>query len=187
MLFCNRTSGSRGVNDFFQSVERRAYQMACFATGNREDALDIVQDAMMAFVRRYADKPEEERRPLFFTILQNRIRDWHRRQNVRNRLTAWWLGKGPSGDQDIDPVTNLADPSGRTPEKEWVDSAAGEALKFAIGNLPLRQQQAFLLRSWEELSVAETARAMGCSEGSVKTHHARAVAALREQLKDQWP
>ena len=187
MVFCNRTSGSGGVNDFLQSVEKRAYQMAHFATGNPEEALDVVQDAMMAFVRKYADKPEEERRPLFFTILQNRIRDWHRRQNVRNRWNAWWVGKFRTDDEDADPVQDLADPRCLTPEKALTDSATGNALHGAIRRLPLRQQQAFLLRSWEELSVAETARAMGCSEGSVKTHHSRAVQALREMLKDEWP
>lgn len=175
------------MDEFLQSVERRAYQMAHFATGNSEEALDVVQDAMMAFVRRYEDKPEEQRRPLFFTVLQNRIRDWHRRQNVRHRFNAWWPGKSREADDDTDPVQDLADPKGVTPEKELVNNRAGSALQNAIARLPLRQQQAFLLRSWEELSVAETARAMGCSEGSVKTHHSRAVQALRELLKDEWP
>ncbi len=175
------------MDEFLQTVERRAYQMARFATGNPEDALDIVQDAMMAFVKRYADKPAEERRPLFFRIVQNRIRDWHRKQNVRNRWTAWWIGSYQDDEDDSDPIARLVDPKGRSPEKELSIRDSGTALQSAIERLPLRQQQAFLLRSFEELSVAETARAMGCAEGSVKTHHSRAVRSLREKLKDHWP
>lgn len=175
------------MDEFLQTVERRAFQMAQFATGNPEDALDIVQDAMMAFVKGYSNKPEEERRPLFFRIVQNRIRDWHRKQNVRNRWTAWWVGSKQDEEDDSDPIARLADPKGRTPEKELSINDSGEALQVAIENLPLRQQQAFLLRSWEELSVAETAKAMGCSEGSVKTHHSRAVQTLKILLKDHWP
>ncbi len=175
------------MDEFLQSVEQRAFQMARFATRNPDEALDIVQDAMMAFVKKYPDKPDAERRPLFFTILQNRIRDWHRRQNVRKRLTAWWMGSAKDEEDDSDPIAQLADPKGSSPERDLTLQDSGQAIETAISQLPLRQQQAFLLRSWEELSVAETARAMKCSEGSVKTHHSRAVHTLRKLLKDQWP
>lgn len=177
------------MDEFLQSVEKRAYQMARFATGNSDEALDLVQDTMLAFVRRYSDKAPEERRPLFFTILQNRIRDWYRRQSVRNRLSAWWFGsRGEEENSSApDPISQIPDPAGRSPEEHWRSGRVGEAINRAIEQLPLRQQQAFLLRAWEELSVTDTARAMGCSEGSVKTHYSRAVQTLRELLEEQGP
>ncbi|MFQ5482938.1 MAG: RNA polymerase sigma factor, partial [Nitrospinaceae bacterium] len=167
-----------------QSVEKRAFQMARFATGQADEAMDLVQDAMLAFVRRYQDKPEAERRPLFFRVLQNRIRDWRRRRQVRDRWFVWRPRATGDEREEADPIDALPDPGGETPESVLDARDAVQAINAAIGRLPFRQQQAFLLRTWEELSVADTARAMGCSEGSVKTHHARAVQSLREWLKD---
>ncbi len=161
--------------------------MAEFATGFEEDALDLVQEAMMAWVRRYSHKPEEEWRPLFFRILQNKIRDWYRRQAVKRRvfgLVGGWFGKE---DEESRTVEALPDPKGRDPASHLQNSDSGAALDSAIRELPLRQREAFLLRAWEEMSVADTARAMECSEGSVKTHYSRALAALRERLKEHGP
>lgn len=175
---------------FFSQIERRALYMAELATRQRETALDLVQDAMLALVERYASRPETEWGPLFHRILQSRINDWHRRNTVRNRWHAWF-GFGHSGhdedtDDEEDPIQQVADPHAKTPEQELLLHNAGQALQQALAQLPLRQQQVFLLRVWEGLSVAETAQAMDCSEGSVKTHYSRAVHKLRDTLGAHW-
>jgi RNA polymerase sigma-70 factor, ECF subfamily len=167
---------------FLAGVERRAYRMARLATGNSDDALDIVQDAMLKLVEKYADRGEAELGPLFHCIMQSRIRDWYRRSSVRNRLRSW-LG---NDDDEEDALQLVADPAGRGPD-EILEARGGiEALDVALGSLPLRQQQVFLLRAWEGLDVKDTARAMGCAEGSVKTHYSRALAALRVKLGEHW-
>ncbi len=171
------------LDEFLASVERRAFRMAQFATGQTEDALDIVQDTMLVLVRRYGDKPEAEWQPLFFRILQNRIRDWHRRRTVRNRWHQLWSG-WKSQDEEEDPIERLPDPAGTHPANQILATDSLSAVEAAVKQLPLRQQQAFFMRAWEELSVSETATAMQCSEGSVKTHYSRAVHALRDLLKD---
>ncbi len=182
---------NRVMERFLASVERRAFRMAVIATGEKEDALDIVQDAMLGLVKRYAARPEDEWRPLFFKILQNGIRDWGRRRSVRNRCMVWLkgFGKRESGDSTAgrDPVEFFADPKGRCPAERCVISGSMAVLESALGDLPTRQQQAFLLRAWEGLSVAETAIAMGCSAGTVKTLYSRAVHELREVLGEHWP
>jgi RNA polymerase sigma-70 factor (ECF subfamily) len=157
--------------------------MAQFATGNRDEALDIVQDAMLALARHYGGRSSDEWGPLFHRILQSRIHDWYRRRHTRHRWLAW-LG---TVDDDEDPLAALPDPDARRPEEQLANTRAGAALETALGNLPLRQQQAFLLRTWEGLDVAATAAAMGCSQGSVKTHYSRAVHTLRNLLEDHWP
>jgi RNA polymerase sigma-70 factor (ECF subfamily) len=167
-------------------VEKRAYRMALFAVKDVDNALDIVQDAMLDFVRRYRHLPAGEWPPLFFRVVQSRICDAHRRRSVRNRIMSW-LGRDDGDDEAHDLIENAPDPAGDSPLKALERQALGTALETAIGLLPLRQQQAFLLRSWEGLDVAETARAMGCSDGSVKTHYFRAVQALRKQLEGFGP
>jgi RNA polymerase sigma-70 factor (ECF subfamily) len=161
-------------------VEKKAFHYARIATGNEQDALDIVQDAMIKLVQRYAGRDEQEWGPLFHRILQSRIRDWYRRSLVRNRLRVWF---GSDEDED-DPLENQPDPVGHSPLGQLESGRFGEELERALGRLPNRQQQAFLLRAWEGLSVEETAQAMGCSAGSVKTHYSRAVHTLREQVED---
>nr|WP_309474821.1 RNA polymerase sigma factor [Dissulfurirhabdus thermomarina] len=177
------------LDRFLGEVQVRAFRMAHFATGDREEALDIVQDAMFALVRGYGGRPPAEWRPLFFRVLQNRIRDWHRRTAVRRRWRRWLHGPDREGEGAAagDPLQEVADPGGRDPSDAAADRAARDALERAIRELPLRQQQAFLLRAWEGLGVAETAAAMGCSEGSVKTHYSRAVHALRRRLEAYRP
>jgi len=160
--------------------------MALFAVKDVDCALDIVQDAMLNFVRRYRDKPETDWPPLFFRVVQNRITDAHRRRNVRDRILSW-LGRDRQDSEADDLLENMPDPGSVNPLHALERQVLGSALEDAIGTLPLRQQQAFLLRSWEGLDVAETARAMGCSDGSVKTHHFRAVQALRQQLEEFQP
>ena len=170
------------MDRFLAGVERRAFVTARLATGNANDALDIVQDAMLQLVRRYAGRDAQEWGPLFHTILQSRITDWYRREKVRNRLRVWFGGRDE--DDDADPLQNIADGRSPNPSQQLADKRAMTALEAAMHKLPARQQQAFLLRVWEGLDVAQTARVMKCSEGSVKTHYSRAVHALREQLED---
>ena len=160
--------------------------MAQIATGNADDALDLVQDAMLQLVQRYADKQESEWTPLLYCILQSRIRDWYRRTRVRNKFREWFSG-GQDGQEAEDRLEMIPDRNTTPPDHELAMKQAATALDAALRTLPLRQQQAFLLRTWEELDVAQTAAAMGCSEGSVKTHLFRAVRALRKNLGEHWP
>lgn len=178
----------RKVDAFLASVEKRAFQMARMATGHREEAFDIVQDAMLGWVRRYRHKPEALWKPLFYRVLGSRISDWRRRRRVRDRFRTWF-GRGSRNGDDIDgdPIERLPDPAAADPADRLVVDHAARALETALGTLPLRQRQAFLLRAWEGLSVRETAQAMQCSQGSVKTHYARALAALRPRLEGYWP
>ncbi|TWJ32678.1 RNA polymerase sigma factor [Geobacter argillaceus] len=174
------------LNQFLAQVERRAFRMAMYAVAETEDALDIVQEAMLVFVRNYRNRPAAEWQVLFQRTLQSRITDSHRRAVVRNRFRTWF-GLGSREDDDSDPIEGLPDIDGQSPADLLEREGLGKAIGEAVAALPLRQQQAFLLRSWEGLDVAETASAMGCSEGSVKTHHFRAVRTLRELLKEYWP
>src|SRR5512139_2984998 len=171
---------SQALNGFLASVERKAYRMAQIALRHEQDALDAVQDAMLQLARRYARRPTEEWRPLFYRILENRIRDLQRRRAVRSRVLAFlpWSGDEDDGN---DAVERAPDPA-PGPADEVEGGEIGAALQRAVGELPARQREAFLLRSLEGLDVAQTAAAMGCSEGSVKTHYSRAVHALRDQL-----
>ncbi len=158
---------------------------ARIATGNADDALDIVQDAMLGLAQSYANRPAQEWGPLFQTILQSRIRDWYRRSKVRNRFRVWFGNK--DDDDSPDPMGELPDTNEPGPEKRIGHARAMSALEVAIGALPLRQQQAFVLRAWEGLDTRATAQAMGCSEGSVKTHYSRACEALRNALEEYEP
>lgn len=174
------------MDEFLASVERQAFRMAELATRNSDEALDIVQDAMISLVKNYSTKPDTEWKPLFFQIVQNRIRDWHRKKSVRDRwngMKSLWRGQ----EADEDPIQNLADPKGKTPGEQAALKDSSTALDAALKTLSWRQQQAFLLRAWEEMSVAETAHVMQCSEGSVKTHYSRALQTLRNLLEDHWP
>lgn len=173
------------LNLFLADVEKRAFRMARFAMGTDDQALDVVQDAMLEFVRRYRDKPEQEWPPLFYRVLQSKTTDAHRRRSVRQRFMGW-LGLA-ADDDDSDPIQNAPDPRDASPLRLLEQAQLGGQLELAIATLPVRQQQAFLLRTWEGLDVAETAQAMGCSEGSVKTHYFRAVQALRLKLEEYRP
>lgn len=175
----------RQLNLFFADVERRALRIAEIAVRDRDDALDLVQDAMIKLARNYLERPSEEWTPLFYRILQNGIRDWHRRQNVRNRVMVFFGRKGGAQD-DYDPVAEAPDPGGRTPDEEIENREAMGELEQAVAALPARQREAFMLRTFEGLDVAGTAAAMGVSAGSVKTHYSRAVHTLRDALGEHW-
>ena len=152
--------------------------MAYIATGHQEEALDIVQDAMLTLVKRYAQRDPEEWGPLFTRIVQNRIRDWYRREKVRSKWRVWF-GRDEDDQQYIE---NLPDGGINDPLKQIANAGMAEELEHGLRSLPLRQQQVFLLRVWEGLDVNETAKALGISSGSVKTHYSRAVHRLREVL-----
>ncbi len=178
------------LSDFLASVERRAFKQCVFSVQDEDTALDIVQEAMLKLAENYAGRPAPELPLLFQRILQNGIRDHYRRSRVRSTWTTLWSALGLTGeDDDDDPLETFeVDEAGSVP-----DSPAGRleqaqvmaAIEEAIGSLPERQRQAFLLRYWEDFDVSETARAMGCSEGSVKTHCSRATHALAKILRSR--
>jgi len=172
------------INRFLAEVERRALRFAEIAIRDADEAMDLVQDAMIKLVRNYAGKPQDEWAPLFYRILQNGIRDWHRRQVVRNRVMVWF-GRGGE-ENDYDPVAAAPDPAARTPDEELETRSALDELSDALGRLPPRQREAFMLRTFEGLDVAGTAVAMGVSQGSVKTHYSRAVHTLRDALGEHY-
>jgi RNA polymerase sigma-70 factor (ECF subfamily) len=177
------------LSTFLEGVERRAFKQAVFAVRDEQAALDIVQDAMLRLAEKYGGRPAAELPLLFHRIMQNAIRDWYRRQKVRSLWTTLLssLTPGRGDDEDHDPLETL-----ETLDGSNVEEAPGDRLEQAqvleiiqqeLARLPPRQREAFVMRYWEELDVAETARVMGCSEGSVKTHCSRAAHALATALK----
>ena len=177
---------TRELEKFLAEIERRAFRMAQIALRDPDDALDVVQDAMLKLTRNYAAKPSAEWRPLFYRILENGIRDLQRRRSVRKRFMTWLPGvkEDPEGEAQ-DPLDNVAD-AGPAITEQLMQGQAMEQLEVSLRALPTRQREAFMLRNFEGMDVAETAAAMGCSEGSVKTHYSRAVHALREKLGEAW-
>lgn len=176
------------LSDFLKSIEKRAFKRAVYIVRDDEAALDIVQDAMIRLSEKYADRPPAELPLIFQRILSNATMDWFRRQKVRRAVMRNFSDFEPAGeDADFDLLETLEIAAG-TPRS---DSAADivsraqilQVIEAEVTKLPGRQREAFLLRYWEEFDVAETAEAMGCSEGSVKTHCSRAVHALAKALK----
>jgi len=176
------------LSDFLKSVEKRAFKRTAYAVRDDEAALDIVQDSMIRLSEKYADRPVAELPLLFQRILSNATMDWFRRQRVRNAVVQNFSDfevEGDTGDFDLLETLQVADDALGA---ESASDTVGRAqillqIEEQIGQLPQRQRQAFLLRYWEELDVAETAAVMGCSEGSVKTHCSRAVHALAKALR----
>ena len=168
------------IERFLGGVERRALRMASVAIGNSDDALDIVQDVMLAFVDKYARRAPDEWAPLFFRMLRNKTTDYHRKRAVRQRLFAW-VGREDAADV-IDEQS--------APQTAWnpdAQQAGGEflgALVAALRTLPHRQRDTFMLRAWQGMDVRETALVMKCSQGTVKTQYSRALKSLRETLKE---
>jgi RNA polymerase sigma-70 factor, ECF subfamily len=173
--------GARELEAFLMDVERRAFRIAQLALSHEADALDVVQDAMLQLSTRYATRPSGEWKPLFYRILQNRIRDVQRRRTVRNRVMAMMPWRQDDDDPEPDPIATAVD-LGPTPPVQLEGDEIMQALEQALEQLPVRQREAFLLRNFEGLDVAETAAAMKCSQGSVKTHYFRALQALRAKL-----
>lgn len=170
------------MEGFLRDVERRAYRIALVGVRNADDALDIVQDAMIRLVTSYSGRPADEWRPLFYRILKNRVRDWQRRHTVRRRVMSLF----GHGEDEHDPIEQAPGPRSDDPAHEAMRDDAMESLSAALRALPRRQREAFMLRNFEGMDVAETAAAMGCSDGSVKTHYSRAVSKLRELLGEHW-
>lgn len=169
---------------FLAEIEKKAYHMAAFATKSHADALDLLQDSMIKLVSNYADKPAEQWKPLFYKILQNRIRDWHRQQKVKNLIFFWQSPQKSDDDGDDWLVeSQMVDEKSLTPESDIAKAQQQQAALGHLKQLSDKQQQCFLLRSWEGMSTAQTAEIMECSEGSVKTHYSRAVTKLRELME----
>jgi len=157
---------------------------------DEEAALDIVQDAMLRLAEKYGHRPAAELPLLFHRIVQNAVRDWFRRQKVRSLWTTLLSSlTGGSEDEDRDPLEALEPADGsnveRSPAEQLEQSQVLEIIEQELARLPERQRQAFIMRYWEELDVAETARVMGCSEGSVKTHCSRAAHSLASALRSR--
>ncbi|MCW8901849.1 MAG: RNA polymerase sigma factor [Gammaproteobacteria bacterium] len=170
------------LEQFLKEIEKRAFRMACIATSNVDDALDIVQDAMLVLASKYAGRDKDEWPPLFHRILQNKIRDWYRQQKVRNVFQNWFATGDESTEED--PIQTIEDDKIHDPIRKISGEKAIHKLEQALKTLPIRQQQTFLLRSWECMDVKQTAEAMGITTGSVKTHYSRAVQALKNQLDE---
>lgn len=167
------------LDKFFETYETQAFKMAYMLIRQRDDALELVQDSMLKLVQSYAHKPVEEWKLLFFRILQNRIRDFQRRQNFTRLFTVMIPGSSKSNDEQL---SEVPDPHHKTPLKALEQSCELNQVHNALETLPKRQQQTFLLRAWQEFSTEETAFALGISQGSVKTHYSRAIRQLRNIL-----
>lgn len=181
-------ASSQELSDFLRDVERRAFKQTVYAVRDEHVAMDIVQDSMFKLADKYPDKPVTEYPMLFQRILQNTMRDFWRRQKVRNIWTTLLSSFGSKnedgesrdpldtidvGDESLDPATQLE------------GSQTLQVIEKALEKLPARQREAFVLRYWEEMSVAETADSMGCSQGSVKTHCSRALRTMAGLLEQQ--
>lgn len=178
------------LSDFLKSVEKRAFKRTVYAVRDDEAALDIVQESMIKLAQKYGDHAASEFPMLFQRIMSNTTMDWFRRQKSRNAIfsnLSDFESGGDDGDFDLLETLEALDDSQVT-EGADIATSRGQMLQIIdaeVQKLPARQREAFLLRYWEEMDVAETAAAMGCSEGSVKTHCSRAVAALSKSLKAQ--
>lgn len=176
------------LSDFLKSVEKRAWKRAVYAVRDDDAALDIVQDTMIRLSEKYADRPAAELPLLFQRILSNATMDWFRRQKVKNQVVRNFSEyETPGADGDFDILETLEALGGPLQSESAAESVSRaqilQTIEAEVALLPARQREAFLLRYWEELDVAETAASMGCSEGSVKTHCSRAVHALAKALK----
>lgn len=178
-------NGAATLDRFLASVERRAFRIAQMALRDRDEALDVVQGAMLRLARSYGGRPGTEWSALFFRILYNGIRDAQRRRKVRSRIFGLFPGNRQDDDDEGDPLERIAG-GGPEPDRQAMTDEAMRRLESALAELPARQQEAFVLRCLQGMDVAETAQAMNCSEGSVKTHYFRALQALRAQLDEVW-
>jgi RNA polymerase sigma-70 factor (ECF subfamily) len=167
------------MDSFLAQVEKKAYRMVLMSVGGHVDAIDLLQDSMFKLAVKYADKPAQEWKPLFYRILYNRINDWHRQQKLRNMLFFWKPTDPDKNDEEY--MLDESKPLGM-PEENMDLMQQQQTVLNELSSLSEKQRQCFLLRSWEGLSVRQTSKIMGCSEGSVKTHYFRAVNRLRSVL-----
>jgi RNA polymerase sigma factor (sigma-70 family) len=177
------------LSEFLANVERRAFKQAVYAVRKDESALDIVQDAMIKLAEKYGDKPAAELPMLFQRILQTTILDYFRREKVRNTWVTLFsgLGRREEDDGEFDILASYESEEGSAAAESSADQLERtqtlRAIEAEVQKLPARQREAFLMRYWQDMDVAETAQAMGCSEGSVKTHCSRATHTLAEALR----
>ncbi|NNC55400.1 MAG: RNA polymerase sigma factor [Pseudomonadales bacterium] len=187
-----RGKGDQGLQEelkqldaFLADVQGRAFRMAMASLRERDDALDAVQEAMFKLVEKYRNKPAGEWAPLFYKILYSRITDIQRRRARSGKIFGTFFGRTAQGEEPAEELmSTFRDPAEPDPMRFGDDEKFGEALDQALAQLPGRQRQAFMLRAWEGLDVAQTASAMGCGEGSVKTHYSRARQFLQRTLAD---
>lgn len=181
-----------GLDAFLASVERKAYRIGCYALRDEQAALDVVQDSMLKLFEKYAHRPSDEWPALFFTILNHRIADTHRWTRLREaggKLVSLFRRSGRDQQEE-----NLLDtgigvelmPEHGQPDRQALGAQLHNRIDGALGRLSTRQRQVFLLREWEGFNVRETAKILGCSQGSVKQHHFRAIRALRAELAEVW-
>ncbi|MAZ24627.1 MAG: RNA polymerase sigma factor [Porticoccaceae bacterium] len=169
------------IEDFLKDVSIRAFNICVVSCNNKDDAHDIVQNSMCKLVEKYKHNPSNQWKPLFYTILRNKLNDYYRKKALSNRIFA-----SRNTDEEYEETVSYSpNPSDQSnnPQKSIETMERRSALKSALSILPRRQQQAFMFRYWEGFSTRETALAMNCSEGSVKTHLSRANERLRELLK----
>lgn len=179
-------SARPALDRFCLEVRARAMRLALLETsGNAHVAADLVQDSLERLVSRYPDKPESEWAPLFYGILRNRITDWHRRRKVE-RVFDFFFASDEDAEGEAPGWESLADEAPGPEQLVGSVQVAGR-IADAVSRLSARQRQVFLLREMEDMTIADTARAMNISEGSVKTHHLRALTRLREWLQDDHP
>ncbi len=172
-----REATQQRMDSFLKEVERRAFRMAQVSTQSEADALDILQETMIKFVDTYSDRSDEEWRPLFFKILEHKILDWHRKETLKKRL-FFWRHDTKTSSEDEQPLEHAI--QDRTDgEADLIGQQLSQRLVQCIESLPLKQQQCFMLRSWEGLSIRDTASAMNINENSVKTHYSRALEKLK--------
>lgn len=179
--------GYKTLEDFLKFIEKRAFHMARLSTSHTEDAHDIVQDAMYKLIEKYPDKTPADWKPLFYRILQSKITDYYRRKALRDKVFPWKKTDDQESEDYLETQLNQGvSPSSNEPAKMLLRGQHAQQLSDGIEQLPLRQQQAFMLRCWEGLTTQETAMAMGCTQGSVKTHYSRAMARLRDILGEYY-
>lgn len=169
------------LDKFLAGIELRAFKMAQLAVKNEADALDIVQDAMMKLASNYAQRPANEWKPLFFRILENCINDFHRKETRRKNWFSWLKPSNEEEDAPLNPGDDMPDDD-HEPQQVIETEQLSEDIVAVVEAMPVQQQQCFLLRTWEGMSVKETAAAMNITEGSVKTHYSRAMQKLQKVL-----
>ncbi|PTQ89334.1 RNA polymerase sigma factor [Agitococcus lubricus] len=175
------------IDDWLKDMGRRGLVMAKLATQQADIAQDIVQDSLLAFISRYADRPNPEWTPLFYTILRSQIMDWKRQQARRGKWLTWLSWSNTDDDETIDEWHTISNTTNDDPAHLLANAKDIALVDKTLASLPLRQQQAFLLRVWEGLDIQTTAQVMACSESSVKTHYSRAIQSLRHALSQDNP
>ncbi len=180
-------STEQRLSVFIKQVSGRALMMMESATGHHDVARDLVQESFIALHQNYATRPSSEWTPLFYTILNNRLMDWRRQETRKQKRFGWFKPVVVDDEHELDASLLIADDQNINPAEFLSKEFTLQEIQKAIARLPIRQQQAFMLRAWESLDTKTTARIMDCSEGSVKTHYHRAIQTLRSYLSQFNP